>query len=99
MKRKTALITGGSRGLGRDMALSLAKAGTDIVFTYHSNIQAADEVVGLIEAQGQKALAIKFDANEPQTAKEVIKQTTQYLSKTYGDPNFDFLINNAGMCT
>ena len=48
-KNKIALVTGGSRGLGRDMALNLAKQGNDIVITYHSNKEKADEVIAEIE--------------------------------------------------
>ena len=54
MKNKIALITGGSRGLGRDMAINIAKKGIDIIFTYHANKSAAEEVIAEIEKIGQK---------------------------------------------
>ena len=56
-KKKIALITGGSRGLGRDMAISIAKRGIDVVLTYHNDETAANEVVNYIISLGQKAKA------------------------------------------
>lgn len=97
MKQKTAVITGASRGLGRDMAINLAKDGVNIIFSYHSNTKKAKEVILEIEALGQKAVAFPFDANEIESSKEFIKNVTEYLSKENGNPNFDFLINNAGI--
>ena len=62
-KRKIALVTGGSRGLGRDMAINIAKKGIDIVLTYNSNKQKADEVVTEIQSFGQKAFAFQLDTS------------------------------------
>jgi NAD(P)-dependent dehydrogenase (short-subunit alcohol dehydrogenase family) len=95
-KTKTALVTGGSRGLGRDMALSLAKKGIDVVFTYNSNKAAADEVVAEIEALGQKAKAFQLDTGNTSAFDNFYKEVTSYLKEKTGSPNFDFLINNAG---
>lgn len=95
-KNKTALVTGGSRGLGRDMALSLAKKGIDVVFTYNSNKAAADEVVAEIEALGQKAKAFQLDTGNTSAFDNFYKEVTLYLKEKTGSPNFDFLINNAG---
>lgn len=95
-RTKIALITGGSRGLGRDMALALAKKGNDIVFTYNSNKDAADEVVSQIESLGQKALAVQLDTSDIKSFDGVIKEVTSHLQEKTGSPNFDFLINNAG---
>ena len=61
---KIALITGGSRGLGRDGALHLADHGTDVIITYHSQRESADEVVRAIEAKGRKAVALRLDVGE-----------------------------------
>ncbi len=99
MSTKTAIITGGSRGLGRDMALNLAKDGINVIFSYHSNLEKANEVISEIEALGQKAVAFQFDANQPNTAKSFIQKATNYLQKENGSPNFDFLVNNAGTGT
>ena len=96
MSRKTAIITGGSRGLGRDMALNLAKDGVDIIITYHNNVDKANEVISKIESLGQKAVAFVFDANDHRSGQELIRRASEYLEKENGSPKFDFLINNAG---
>lgn len=95
-KSKIALVTGGSRGLGRDMAINIAKKGIDVVLTYNSNKQKADEVVAEIEMLGQKAVAFKLDTRDVKLFDEFLKQLTTYLEEKNGNPNFDFLINNAG---
>ena len=99
MQTKTALITGGSRGLGRDMALNLATNGVDIIFTYHNNLEKAKEVILEIEALGQKAKAFQFDANTPNTASQLITTITKFLRSENGSQKFDYLINNAGTGT
>lgn len=99
MQRKTAVITGASRGLGRDMALNLAKNGVDIVFSYHSNETKANSLIEEIEALGQKAIAFQFDANSPESGKVFMKQATDHVKEQNGNPGFDFLINNAGTGT
>ena len=99
MSRKTAIITGASRGLGRDMAINLAKEGIDIVFSYHSNQTAANEVISEIEAFGQKAVAFPFNANDHLSGRTFMKNATEYLQKENGNSRFDFLINNAGTGT
>lgn len=99
MKQKIAIITGGSRGLGRDMVINLAKDGVDVLFTYHSNITSANNVIASIEAIGRKAKAFPFDANHPNQGKTLISDITAYLNDTYGSPNFDYLVNNAGTGT
>jgi len=93
---KTALVTGGSRGLGRNMALALAKKGIDVVLTYNSNKEAADEVISAIQSAGQKAIAFQLDTSDVKQFDGFIKQVTEHLQETTGSPNFDFLINNAG---
>ncbi len=99
MNTKTAIITGGSRGLGRDMAMNLAKEGVNIILSYHSNIDKANEVVQEIEAIGQKAVAFPFDANKPESAYAFMDKAKGYLKQENGSPNFDFLVNNAGTGT
>lgn len=99
MSQKKAIITGGSRGLGRDMALNLAKDDVDIIFTYHSNEAKANEVISEIRALGRKAKAFVFDANQPQSSKTLMSDITAYLEDTYESDRFDFLINNAGTGT
>ena len=95
-KSKIALVTGGSRGLGRNMAIGLAKKGIDVVFTYNSNKQKADEVVAEIQSLGQKAMAFQLDTGNVKAFDEFFKQITEYLKEKTGSANFDFLINNAG---
>ncbi|MGN6341339.1 MAG: SDR family NAD(P)-dependent oxidoreductase [Ginsengibacter sp.] len=95
-KNKIALITGGSRGLGKNMALAIAKKGIDVMLTYHTNKEAADEVVAEIESLGQKAVAFQLDTSDTKAFDNFIKQATAYLQEQTGSPNFDYLINNAG---
>lgn len=93
---KIALVTGGSRGLGRNMALALAKKGVDVLLTYNSNKDAADEVVQQIEALGQHAKAFQLDTSNTKRFDRFTEAVTNHLAATYGQPRFDFLINNAG---
>lgn len=95
-KNKIAVITGGSRGLGKDMVLSLAKNGLDIVFTYNSQKEAAEEVVKQIEELGQKAITLKLDVSDSSGFDEFKKTLTSELQSQFNTDKFDFLINNAG---
>ena len=93
---KTALVTGGSRGLGRNAAIALAKKGIDVVITYNTNKEAADKVVAEIQAIGQKAYAFQLDTSNIRLFDNFMKQLSDQLKVKKGSPNFDFLINNAG---
>lgn len=93
---KVALVTGGSRGLGRNMAIALAKKGIDVLITYHSNETEAQKVVEAIQQLGRKATAFQLDTSNNALFDGFFKQVSEYLNKEYGKPNFDFLINNAG---
>jgi NAD(P)-dependent dehydrogenase (short-subunit alcohol dehydrogenase family) len=95
-KNKVALITGGSRGLGKNMAIAIAKKGLDLIVTYNSNKEAAGKVVSEIESLGQKAVAFQLDTSKINGFENFISQTTAYLQEHRGSPNIDFLINNAG---
>jgi NAD(P)-dependent dehydrogenase (short-subunit alcohol dehydrogenase family) len=95
-KTKVAVVTGGSRGLGKEMSIALAKKGMDVVLTYHSNQEAADAVVAEIQSLGQKAFAIRLDTSNTKLFEGFIKAVTDKLQEETGSPNFDFLINNAG---
>jgi len=95
-KNKVALITGGSRGLGKNMAIAIAKKGLDLIVTYNSNKEAAGKVVSEIESLGQKAVAFQLDTSKINGFGNFISQTTAYLQEHRGSPNIDFLINNAG---
>lgn len=94
---KIALTTGGSRGLGKSMALALAKKGIDVMITYHSNKEAADKVVAEIQSLGQNAYALQLDTSNTKQFDQFIKEATTVLKEKRGSSNFDFLINNAGI--
>lgn len=96
VKSKIALVTGGSRGLGRDIALNLAKKGIDVVLTYNSSPQNAEEVAKEIRNIGQKAYPFQLDARDISAFDHFFSQLSAYLEKQTGSPHFDFLINNAG---
>jgi NAD(P)-dependent dehydrogenase (short-subunit alcohol dehydrogenase family) len=97
MSTKIALVTGGSRGLGKDMAISIAKKGIDVILTYNNNQAAANETVTAIEALGQKAVALQLDMGAFSSLDEFVKQVLNTLQSTWQTDHFDFLINNAGM--
>ena len=96
-KNKIALVTGGSRGLGKEMALSLAKKGLDVVLTYHSKKEEAEVVVGEIEKLGQKAVAIQLNVAESSSFDSFFQNVTTVLKSTFNTDKFDFLVNNAGV--
>lgn len=93
---KIAVVTGGSRGLGREMAINLAKKGIGLVITYHSNAQAAESVVQEIQSLGQQAVAFPLDAGDVKTFGNFVTTLSHYLEAQYGQAGFDFLVNNAG---
>lgn len=96
-KRKIALVTGGSRGLGKNMALSLAKKGTDVIITYNSKQDEALKVIADIKASGCKADALQLNAGDIKSFDEFIRNLKSSLTETFGVDSFDFLINNAGI--
>lgn len=93
---KIALVTGGGRGLGRDMALRIAAKGLDVVLTYHSNKTAADEVVKEIQALGQKAIALKLDVADIGSLNGFVAELPKTVQSAFGAEKIDFLINNGG---
>jgi NAD(P)-dependent dehydrogenase (short-subunit alcohol dehydrogenase family) len=95
-KSKIALVTGGSRGLGKDMALNLAKKGISVILTYHSNEKAANEVINEIKIIGQKAIAIQLDTSNTKVFDSFVTSVSDLLKAEFNESNFDFLINNAG---
>jgi NAD(P)-dependent dehydrogenase (short-subunit alcohol dehydrogenase family) len=94
--QKIALITGGSRGLGRNTAESLARKDVDVVITYHSRADEAHKVVAAIEAQGRKAVALQLDTGAVETFALFAETLKLTLKETWGCERFDFLVNNAG---
>lgn len=97
MKTKIALVTGGSRGLGKDMAISIAKKGIDVILTYRNQADAANATVADIEALGQKAVSLKLDMSDFNSIPAFVQEVRQTLQTTWNTGRFDFLINNAGM--
>jgi NAD(P)-dependent dehydrogenase (short-subunit alcohol dehydrogenase family) len=94
--KKVALVTGGSRGLGKDIALSLAKMGIGIVLTYHSNKQEGGRVADEIRASGGIAVALQLDVSLTSSFDPFLDQLKGVLRERFGTENIDFLINNAG---
>ncbi|HEV2986151.1 MAG TPA: SDR family oxidoreductase [Vicinamibacterales bacterium] len=95
--QRVALITGGSRGLGRNTAESLARKGVDAVITYHSRADEARTVVAAIEAQGRKAVALQLDSAAVGTFDRFAETLKSTLQDTWSRDRFDYLINNAGI--
>ena len=93
---KIALITGGSRGLGRSTAEHLARKGVDSVITYHSKADDAAAVVKAIEAEGRKALALKLDTAAVASFDAFAATLKTGLLDIWGRKTFDYLVNNAG---
>lgn len=93
---KVALVTGGSRGLGRNMALSLAKKGINVVITYNSNQEEAGKVVAEIQSLGLKSAALQLNAGDIKSFDGFVTQLTSVLKAETGSSKLDFLINNAG---
>ena len=90
LSEKIAIVTGGSRGIGRGIALELAKRGATVIVNYQRNAEAAEEVAGVIAAAGGTALAIQADVSLEEDANRLIKTAAD----TYG--KIDILVNNAG---
>jgi NAD(P)-dependent dehydrogenase (short-subunit alcohol dehydrogenase family) len=94
-QNKIAIITGGSRGLGRSTVVSLAKHGVDSIFTYHSNQAEAEKVSELLADSGRRAIALQLDTGNVKTFDSFVTNMRQALAKL-GAERFDYLINNAG---
>jgi NAD(P)-dependent dehydrogenase (short-subunit alcohol dehydrogenase family) len=96
-ENKIALVTGGSRGLGKNMAMRLADYGNDVIITYHSQKDAADSVVSEIQAKGKKAAVLQYDSSDFKSLDNFLQNVTQTLQTKWSTNKFDFLINNAGI--
>jgi 3-oxoacyl-[acyl-carrier protein] reductase len=88
---KTALVTGGSRGIGRAIVVRLATQGADVAFSYKGNAAAAAEVVATVESMGRKALSVQADARSQEGADGLVKAVLEAFGK------LDILVNNAGI--
>jgi NAD(P)-dependent dehydrogenase (short-subunit alcohol dehydrogenase family) len=91
-----SLVTGGSRGLGRNTAVSIARHGGDVILTYRAAADEARTVVSEIEAMGRKAFALQLDVADTSSFKRFASAVRDTLSKTWGRDTFDHLVNNAG---
>jgi NAD(P)-dependent dehydrogenase (short-subunit alcohol dehydrogenase family) len=95
-RTKIALVTGGSRGLGKNSALKIAQKGLDVIITYKSSKEEADHVVEEIQALGRKAIAYQLDTKDIKSFDAFIKQVGDHLEENTGSRNIDYLVNNAG---
>lgn len=94
---KIALVTGGSRGLGKNMALALARKGTDIIITYNSREEEALEVVREAEGLGRKAAALQLNVGDTSGFDAFIRELGKTLKEKFNSDHFHFLVNNAGI--
>jgi NAD(P)-dependent dehydrogenase (short-subunit alcohol dehydrogenase family) len=92
---KIAIVTGGSRGLGRSTVLALAKRSVDTIFTYNSNRAEADKVVGAVAELGRKALTLQLDTGSIGSFEGFVHRVRAALAG-WGAGRFDYLVNNAG---
>jgi 3-oxoacyl-[acyl-carrier protein] reductase len=88
---KSAVVTGGSRGIGKAIAMRLARQGADVAFSYKGNQAAAEETAGELEGLGRTALAVQADVTDPAAADALVKQALEAFGKV------DILVNNAGI--
>ena len=94
--KKIALVTGGSRGLGKDMAVNLAKKGLNVVITFNSNEKAAESTINDIKMAGSHGIAIQLDTRNVGSFSKFREQLVERLDKELNVSNIDYLVNNAG---
>jgi len=97
MKNKIAIVTGGSRGLGKDMALSLAKKNIDVIVTYNTNKEMAMDTIKEIELLGAKGAITHLNMSNFNALDAFVENVQSILTNEFNVNHFDFLINNAGM--
>ena len=95
-RRKIALVTGGSRGLGRSMVLNLAKRGVDSIATYNSDQTQAESVANLVREAGCRSVILHLDVGKSDTFDTFVESVGRTL-KSLGADRFDYLVNNAGI--
>jgi 3-oxoacyl-[acyl-carrier protein] reductase len=91
LEGKVAIVTGGGRGIGQAIVLDLAANGADVVFTYRSNVAAAEEVAARIKELGRRGLAVRTDVGDFEAAQSVVNRVMDELGR------LDILVNNAGV--
>ncbi len=94
---KIAIVTGGSRGLGKSMCLHIAEKGHGVILTYHSRKDEAGAVIAEIEKKGGKAAALQLDVGNSASFAGFAESVRKVLGEIWGRDNFDFLVNNAGI--
>ncbi|SDL88773.1 SDR family oxidoreductase [Sediminibacillus halophilus] len=94
--QKIALVTGGSRGLGKNSAIALSRKGIDVIITYHSRKKDAEAVVKEIEDNGRKAAALQLDTGVVSSFETFVSQLSNVLKEKWDREQFDILVNNAG---
>lgn len=97
MNRKIAIVTGASRGLGKNAVEKLAKNGVDVILTYHSQAEAAQAVVQSVQAQGGKAVALPLNIADAGAFDAFVEEVKTQLQQVWQRDTFDFLVNNAGV--
>lgn len=95
MKDRIAIVTGGSRGLGRNTAVNLARRGVDIIFTYRANQKEAESLIRELEALGRRSSALRLDTGEVHSFDQFAGEVHETLA-SWGRDRFDYLVNNAG---
>jgi len=93
-----AIVTGGHRGLGKNMVQSIAGRGTDAIFTYQSSKEAADALVVEVESMGRRAAALLLDLADTGEFEAFVARVREVLEE-WGTDRFQFLVNNAGTST
>ena len=91
LEGKNAVVTGGGRGVGRAISLAFAQEGANVIVNYAGNQKAADEVVGMIQAMGRKAVAVKGDVGQEADAQKIIDTCVENFGSIH------ILVNNAGI--
>lgn len=96
-QNKIALVTGGSRGLGKNAALKIAEKGVDVIVTYHAKKEEAEETVAEIKKLGVNAAALQLNVAESASFDAFFTEVKSTLKSVFNTEKFDFLINNAGI--
>ncbi len=91
------LVTGGSRGLGKNMAISIAKKGLDVIITYNTKKEEAEAVVNEIKESGRKAAALQLNVEHPDTFDGFIDELKKVLQNTFDSDTIHYIVNNAGI--
>lgn len=94
---KIVLVTGGSRGIGKSIALNAAQRGIDVILTYNSNSDQGKAVADTINTNGGKAVALPLDMSQSSTFSSFADQVSQVLKQEWNRENLDYLVNNAGI--